>query len=451
MDIILIGAGKVGFTLAQALTREGHSVTVIDRDPARIALVNTELDVMTVCGAADLDLMRLAGAEQAELLIAATDSDESNILCCMVARKLGVKHTIARVRQASHYREVILLREELGLSLTVNPDHAAAMEISRTLRFPSAARVDTLAKGQAELAEFRLSRDNPLCGTELRGYHARHGDGTLVCAVRRDGQVNIPGGDFVLREGDTVTVVGAPSGVHALFRSLGLLQKSAKYVLLVGGSRVAYYLAEQLLSMGLRVKLLEKDPDKAERLKDLLPQAEITICDGSRPDVLDEEGMPAFDALAALTGSDEVNLVVSAFARQSGVSKVAAKVNEPHFVPLAAAFGLESPVRPRELVASQVIRYVRAMENSADVSGVESLLRMQDGRLEVLEFRASAASPCVGRTLMTLPIRPDVLIAAIIRDGRCLIPRGGDKLQPGDSVLAVTNREGMTCLEDILR
>ncbi len=451
MDIILVGAGKVGFTLAQFLTKEGHSVTVIDRDPARIALVNTELDVMTVCGAVDLDLLRLAGAEAAELLIAATDSDESNILCCMVARKLGVAHTIARVRQAEHFREVVLLREELGLSLTVNPEQAAALEISRVLRFPSAARVDTIAKGQAELVEFRLSRDNPLVGTELKSWHARYGGGTLVCAVRRAGEVLIPGGDFVLKEGDAVTVVGAPSDVHALFKSLNIHKKGARYVLLVGGSRVAYYLAQQLLSMGLRVKLIEKDPAKADRLKDRLPKAEIAVCDGSRPDVLDEEGMPAFDALAALTGSDEVNLVVSAYARQAGIPKVVAKVDEPHYAPLASAFGLDTPVRPRELVAAQVLRYVRAMENSAGVSGVESLLRVQDGRLEVLEFRASESSPCVGRTLMDLPIREGVLIAAVIREGACLIPRGGDELRPGDSVLAVTNREGMTCLEDILR
>ncbi len=451
MNIILVGAGKVGFTLTRALTNEGHSVTVIDRSEERIALVNAELDVMTVCGEVDLDLMRLAGTEKAELLIAATDSDEANILCCMVARKLGVAHTIARVRQEAHYREVILLREELGLSLTINPDHAAAMEISRVLRFPVAGRVDTIAKGQAELVEIFLGPENPLCGTELKSYHSRFGDGTLICAVRRGDDVFIPGGDFVLREGDTVTVVGAPAHIHALFKSLAILKKSARYVLLVGGSRTAYYLAKQLLSMGMHVKLIEKNAAKAERLKDLLPKAEIVVCDGSHPDVLDEEGMPAFDALVVLTGADEINLIVSTYAKRAGVEKIIAKVNEEHYVPLAASFGLEPPVQPRSIVAQDVLQYVRAMENSAEASGVESLRQVQDGRLEVLEFRASAASACAGRTLMELPIRDDVLVASIIRDGKCLIPRGSDEIRPGDSVLAVTNREGMTCLEDILR
>lgn len=451
MNIILAGAGKVGFTLAKYLAREGHSVTVIDRSPDRIALVNTELDVMSVCGAVDIDLLRLAGAGSADLLIAATDSDEANILCCMVARKLGVGHTIARVRQESHYREVILLRDDLGLSLTVNPERSAASEISRVLRFPSAAKVDTIAKGQAELVELRLTGDNPLCGAPLRSYHSSFGDGTLICAVRRDGEVHIPGGGFVLREGDAVTVVGAPRHIHALFKALHILKKSAKYVMVVGGSRIAVYLTRQLLSMGIKVKLLEKDRKKAEAIKDLLPQAEVVSCDGSRPDVLEEEGMPAFDALVALTGADEINLIVATYARRAGVDKVVAKVNEAHYVPLSASFGIEEPVLPRDITAQQVLQYVRGMENSADTGGVETLRRIQDGRLEVLEFRAREGLACVGRTLMELPIRPDVLVAAVVRDGRCLIPRGGDRLLPGDSVLAVTTREGMTGLDDILK
>ncbi len=451
MNIILAGAGKVGFTLAQYLTREGHSVTVIDRSPERIAQVNTALDVITVCGAVDIDLLRLAGADSADLLIAATNSDESNILCCMVARKLGVPHTIARVRQEEHYREVILLREELGLSLTVNPEQAAAYEISRVLRFPSAAKVETIAKGQAELVELKLRPDNPLCGVTLKNYHDRFGDGTLICAVRRDGKVHIPGGDFVLRAEDSVTFVGAPKHIHELFKSLSILKKSARYVLIVGGSRVAVYLARQLLSMGLHVKLIEKDRDKSELVKDLLPKAEVVCCDGSRPDVLEEEGMLAFDAFVALTGTDEINIIISSYAQRAGVEKVVAKVNEEHYVAMASSFGLEEPVRPRTIIAQQVLQYVRGMVNSADASGVETLRRIQDGRLEVLEFRARESSPCVGKTLLELPIRQDVLLAAIIRDGKCRIPRGGDAILPGDGVLAVTTREGMTCLEDILR
>lgn len=451
MNIIIAGAGKIGFTLAQQLSREGHSITVIDPSPERIAQVGNALDVITVCGSADIDILRLAGADSADLLIAAINYDEANILCCMVAKKLGVPHTIARVRQETRYREVILLREELGLSLTVNPDQAAADEISRVLRFPTAAKVDTIAKGQAELVELRLTDENPLCGVMLKNYHARFGDGTLICAVRRENDVHIPGGDFVLRAGDSVTVVGAPKHIHELFKSLSILKKGSRYVMIVGGSRIAVYLSRQLLSMGIHVKLLEKDQAKSELVKDLLPKAEVVCCDGSLPDVLEEEGMPAFDAFCALTGSDEINIIISSYAHRAGLSKVISKVNQEHYDSLAASFDLDAPVRPRAIIAEQVLQYVRSMENSADASGVETLRRIQDGQLEVLEFRAGASSPCVGKTLLALPIRREVLLAAIIREGKCMIPRGSDVIQPGDGVIAVTTLEGMTCLEDILR
>ena len=451
MNIILAGAGKIGFTLAQHLTQEGHSITVIDRNPDRISLVNTALDVMSVSGSVDIDLLRLAGAENADLLIAATDSDESNILCCMVGRKLGVDHTIARVRQEEHYREVILLRDELGLSLTINPELAAANEISRVLRFPSATKVETIAKGQAELVELRLRPDNPLCGMALREYHNRFGNGTLICAVRRDEEVHIPDGSFVLQAGDTVSVVGAPPQIHSLFRSLSIWKKSAKYVLIVGGSRIAVYLARQLIGMGIRVKIIEKDREKSEQIKDLLPKAEVAHCDGASPDVLEEEGMEAFDAFVALTGSDEINLIISSYARRVGVDKVICKVNEDHYYDLAVSFALEDIVRPRHIIAQQVLQYVRGMVNSSDASGVESLRRIMEGKLEVLEFRAGPGSVCIGRSLRELPIREDVLLAAIIRSGKCRIPRGDDIIQTDDGVLAVTTRHGMTSLEDILK
>ncbi len=450
MNIILAGAGKIGFTLAQYLTREHHNITVIDRKPERIAQINSSLDVITVCGSVDIDLLRLAGAETADLLIAATASDETNILCCMVARKLGTSHTIARVRQREHYKEVVLLQEELGLSLSINPDFSAANEISRVLRFPSAAKVESFAKGQAELVELRLTEGNPLCGTTLKEYHSRFGDGTLICAVRRGEDAYIPGGDFVLETDDRVSIAGAPRHIHRLFRTLGILKRSAKYVLIVGGSRAGVYLARQLLGMGIHVKLIERDREKSEQIKSLVPKAEVVCCDGSSPELLEEEGMAAFDAFVAVTNSDEINTIISNYARRAGVDKVVCKVNESHFVELAAALGLEEPVRPRHIIAQEVLRYVRAMD-SAGASGVETLRRSLDGKVEVLEFTAPEGSPCVGIPFRELSIRPNVLVAAIIRNGKCLIPRGGDCIAAGDSVLAVTTHAGMANLEDILK
>ena len=452
MNIIVVGAGRIGFALAQSLSQEDHDVTVIDKDEEQIAHVNATLDVMCICGSVDIELLRLAGAENTDLLLAVTNSDEANILCCMVGKKLGVAHTIARVRQEEHYQEVILLREELGLSMTINPEYMAAGEISRVLRFPSAAKVESFAKGQAELVEFKLTEQNPLCGMALKHFHGKFGRGTLICAVHREGEeVYIPSGDFILHAGDDVSVVGAPKHIHSLFRDMNIFKRSAKFVMLVGGGQVGAYLAKQLLGMGIHVKILEKNESRADELKDLLPKAEVVICDGSRPDFLDEEGMPAMDAFVALTGSDEVNLIIASHARNAGVDKVVTKVTEPHYIGLAESFGLEEPVQPRHIITQQVLRYVRGMENSSGVSGVENLRSIVDGKLEVLEFRASVASKCVGIPLRDLPIRRNVLVAAIIRDGKCLIPGGQDEIWAGDSVLAVTTRRGMTHLEDILR
>ena len=451
MNIIVVGAGKIGFTLTRYLTQEGHDVTVIDKKPERISLVNTTLDAISISGAVDIELLKLAGADSADLLIAATDADESNILCCMMGRKLGVKHTIARVRQQAHYNTVMLLREELGLSLTINPDLAAAGEISRVLRFPSAAKVEPFAKGQAELVEFRLKEDNPLCGMALKSYHTRFDRGTLICAVRRGDQVHIPGGDFVLQAGDSVTVVGSPRSIHALFKAMAIFKKSAKNVMIVGGGTAGIYLGRQLLGMGIHVKLVEKDMDRCQLIKDFLPKADVICADGSQPDVLEEEGLRDMDALVAITGTDEINIILSTYARTAGVDKAVAKVNEDHLLSLAQSFGLEEPVQPRYIIAQQVLQYVRSMENASGVSGVEMLRRILDGKLEVLEFRAAASSPCVGVQLKDMPTRDDVLVAAIIRGGKCLIPGGSDEICAGDSVLAVTTQRGMARLEDILR
>ena len=451
MDIIMAGAGKIGYTLAVQLTKEGHDVTVIDRDNERLAEIGSSIDVMTVCGTADVDLLRLAGAEKADLLIAVTDSDETNILCCMVGRKLGARHTIARVRQEEHYREVVLLREELGLSLTVNPGYAAASEISRLLRFPSAAKVEPFAKGQAELVELKLTDSNPLCGVSLKDYHDRFGDGTLICGVQRGETAYIPGGDFILQKDDTVSIVGAPNHIHSLFRTLEIFKKSAKYVMIVGGSRAAVYLAKQLLGMGIRVKILEIREDICAAVKDQVPKAAVVCCDGSRPEVLEEEGLPAFDAFVAMTEHDEVNMLMAAYAMRAGLDKVITKINTSHYAELSSYLGLDEPVQPRNIVARQVIRYIRSMENSADESGLETLQQIMNGNLEVLEFNVHDGSACLGRPLSGLPIRKNVLLAAVIRNGKCIIPRGGDILQPGDSVIAVTSIPGMSNLDDILK
>jgi len=455
MDVIIVGAGKVGYAVAQELSREGHNVTVVDKSPERINLVNGTLDVFAVCGESGIDSLQLAGAENAELLVAVTNSDEANILCCMVGRKLGVQHAIARVREAKHFRQVVLLQKELGLAMTVNPEHAAAREISRVLRFPSAAKVEPFAKSQAELVEFVLPQGSALEGVPLRDYHSRFGRGTLVCAVRRQDSVFIPkGADFVFRAGDSLSVVGAPKAIHALFKDLHIFRRPVRHVMIVGGGRISVFLAQQLLDMGIRVKIIEKDPERCEQVKDMLPKAELICGDGARPDLLAEEGLAEADGFVPLTGQDEINIILAAMAKKEGVEKVVTKVNEDHFVDLAHSFGLDAPVRPRLITAGRILQYVRGMDNSAGNSGVETLRRIVDGSLEALEFRADENCRCLGRTLMELPIRPGILVAAIIREGRCFIPGGSDRIEARDSVVAVAEVDSehlIGCLDDILK
>lgn len=454
MNVIIVGAGKVGYAVAQELSREDHNVTVVDKSPVRINLVNSTLDAFAVCGRSGIESLRLAGAENADLLVAVTNSDEANILCCMVGRKLGVKHAIARVREADHFREVVLLQKELGLAMTINPEHAAAREISRVLRFPSAAKVEPFAKGQAELVEFVLPEESALCGVGLREFHSKFGRGTLICAVRRDGRAFLPKGDYVFRARDSLSVVGAPKAIHALFKDVHIFRKPVRHVMIVGGGRISVYLAQQLLSMGIRVKIIEKDEERCELVKDLLPKAELICGDGARPELLEEEGLAEADGFVSLTGQDEINIILGAMARTEGVEKVVTKVNEEHFVPLAQSFGLEPPVRPRLVAAGRILQYVRGMENSADSSGVETLRRIVDGSLEALEFRVQETSRCLGMTLQEMPIRPGILLAAVIRAGECFIPGGSDRLQPGDSVVAVAEVDAehrITSLDDILK
>lgn len=450
MNIIVVGAGKVGSALARYLAAEGHSITVLERNPERVSRISVSLDVMTVCDSADIDSLRLAGAEDADLLIAATNSDEVNILCCLVARKLGVKNTVARVREEANFREVLLLEKELGLSLVINPELACANEISRVLRFPSATKVETFAGDRAELVEFKLKEGNPLCGTTVRDYHRTFGDGSLVCAVVRGGEAFIPTARFTFESDDSVLVVGAPRKISHLFKKLAIFKESVRDVLIVGGGRIGLYLTRELVSAGIEVTLIESDRAICEEVKDMIPQLEVICDDGSQPAVLEEAGVESVDAFVALTGVDEINTMLCAYAQSRGVSKVVSKVSEAHFVDLAASFGLDSPVQPPMIVAEQVLQHVRGMENSTAESGVELLRRVMDDQLEVLEFVAKKSSPCLGKPLSDLELRSETLIAAIIRRGNCIIPHGSDTINAGDRVLTVTTRPGMTCLEDIL-
>lgn len=452
MKIVIAGCGRIGGELAQQLSREGHSVTVIDRNDSRLEEMTGRYDILGVCGnAAALPTMREAGVETADLLIAATPSDEQNLLACLLARKLGTPHTIARVRDPEYTEQVDLLGEELGLSMSVNPESSTAAEIYRLIRFPSARDIEVFAGGRVQLVTAVLPEGILPDGAPLRDAAARLGGRVLICAVRRGDEVLIPNGSFVLRAGDELALTGEPTELTRLFREWGLLRKKADHVLLLGGGRIAYYLASQLTESGVRTVILEPDGNRCLQLSELLPNAEIIHGSGTERELLAEAGLHTADAVAALTDSDEENIILGMVAAESsGNPKVIVKVNNGNLIPLGEKAGLESLLSPKHLTANLILRYVRGMMNSLD-SNVEALHSICGGKAEALEFSVGLqAEGVMAIPLKKLKLRPNILIAAIIRFGKVVIPGGNDVILRGDHVLIVTTEPGLRDLTDIL-
>ena len=452
MKIVIVGDGKVGQALTGQLAEEGHDVVVIDSSPKALRTSVEIHDVMGVNGnGASYAVQKEAGVGEADLLIAATSGDELNLLCCMLAKKLGARHTIARVRNPDYADQLVLMKEELGLSMTVNPELAAAREIARMLRFPSALKLDSFARGQVELVEIKVKADSPLLGQALYALSSRLGIRILICAVRRGEEVYIPTGDFVLQEGDKITITASPSELDSLFRKLGIYRHKIHRVMVVGGGRIAYYLAKQLLRLGMSVKIIEQDAARCEQLSEALPKAHIILGDGTERELLEEEGIADMDALVAVTGMDEENIIISMYAGTLGLAKVVTKINRMSFQEILDGAGIESVITPKGITVNQIIRYVRAMDNSKG-SNVETLHRIVGGRVEALEF--NVAKNCQGELtgipLKDLRTRKDLLIACIIRGQQIIYPGGNDTIEERDSVIVVTTGHQLQDLSDIL-
>lgn len=451
MKIVIVGNGKVGHTLAEQLSREDHDIVLVDNNSK--ALKNT-LDVLDVIGiqgnGASLSVQLEADVPKADILIAATSTDELNILSCMVAKKLGVKHSIARVRNPEYRDQLIFMKEELGLSMSINPEFAAAMEISRILRFPSAIKVEPFARGNVELVEIKLSLDNPLNGLPLSRLYHKYRVKVLICAVQRKDQVIIPTGDFVLQAGDKITIAAAAKEMEAFFKALGILKNKIRSVMMIGGGKISYYLARELSAMGMEVKIVENDEKRCQALSDLLPDASIICGDGTDEELLNEEGIADVDAFVALTGLDEENIILSMYAAAKNVDKVITKINKISFVEILENANIESVISPKLITANEIIRYVRAMQNSLG-SNVETLHRIVDHRVEALEFRVRDNAKLIGIPLKDLELKDNLLIACIIRGNRVIIPGGGDEIHRGDSVVVVTMNQNFQDLNDIMR
>ena len=448
MKITVVGCGKIGCTVIESLLAEGHEITAIDNDEDVISEITNIYDVMAVCGSGtDSDVLLEAGIS--ELLIAVTGSDEFNMLTCFIAKRLGVTHTIARIRNPEYNdKSLSFLRKELGLSMAINPERFVSRELFNVLKLPSAIKVEAFSRGNFEMVELILRENSPLDGVSLIELKRKHPDNFLICAVQRGDKLYIPDGNFVLKSGDKIGITASSVEIQRLLRKLGILQKQARDVMLLGATRTSYYLAKLLLAAGNSVKIIAADRERCKEFSVSLPGAVIINGDPARQELLLEEGIGGVDAVVALTGMDEENILLSYFATMQNVPKVIAKVNRNEFLPTAARLGIESVASQIRTVADVVVRYARALENSVG-SKVETLYKLMNGNAEALEFAVNSDSKVIKIPLKELPTKRNVLIAGIIRGRKTIIPSGDDMILPGDRVVVISSGIRLNDLSDI--
>lgn len=448
MKIVIVGDGKVGSAVTEILSHEGHDITLIDRSSEVLHHTSEEQDVLVVQGNGATKKTQMdAGVNKSELLIAVTSNDEINMLCCVLARKLGCPHTIARIGNPEYTEQLFMLKEELGLSMAVNPHYASASEIFRILQFPSFLQRDTFAKGRVEIVEIKIDAESPLKGNKLKNLSRIIKARSLICSVERGDDVIIPDGDFVLKEGDRIFVTAPSTELAKLIRNLHLQKKKIQDVIIIGGGRTAYYLSKNLIETGVSVKIIEKNLERCQQLASHLEKAQIINADGASRWVLDSEGLPGADAVVTLTNIDEENLLISKYADLNKVPTVITKLDRTEFKDLYDLMGIDCAVSPKWLIAEDISRYVRAMQNTR---GDEVLALHRIGGMEALEFRARNFSHA-GSTLMEIPTKKDLLIASINKNGNIIIPGGTDKIENGDTVIVVTKSgQRLNSLEDIL-
>lgn len=450
MNIVIVGVGKVGLNLVRHLSMEEHNITVIDKNPKYVEYAVNNYDVLGICGnGANFEIQKEAGVDKARLLIAATSSDELNVMCCMIAKKVGARHTIARVRNPEYSRQLHFLKEELGLSMAVNPELEAANEISRILRFPSAIKIDSFSKGRVELAEIRIKENNPLVGKHVSDIYKDYKVEILVCAVRRKDNVYIPGGDFVLEKDDKISITASRKQLSSFMKQLGIFEQSSKKTMIIGGGRIGYYLASQLIELGTKVKIVEINQERCLELSRLLPKAEIICADGTDKEILLENGVEQQDSVVCLAQIDEENIITSLYVSSLGVKKTVTKVNRVSDEVLAS-IGVESVISPKNLAANRIVRYIRALSNSD--GGVKTMYELVDGKVEALEFRIEEEKEYTSIMFKDLPIKDNILICCLIRNNKLVFPRGEDTIEVGDTVIVVTNgQKKLSTLSDIFK
>ena len=451
LKIIIVGCGKVGANLVDQLSKEGHDITVIDKKAEKIQDITNIYDVMGLVGnGASYSTQMEAGIEETDLIIAVTDSDELNLLCCTVAKRVGKCAAIARVRTPDYSEETGYLREQLGLALIINPELEAAREVARILYLPTALEVNSFAHGQAELVKFKVPEGNLLNGLSLAYLGKNITNDILICAVERNGEVYMPNGDFVLQSGDVVSFVSERHIARDFLKQIGLATRQGKDTMIIGASKAAYYLAKELLNMGISVKIIEKEKENCESLSVKLPKAIIINGDGTDPDILKEEGIETVQSFIPLTGIDEENIMLTLYAKQVSKAKVVTKINRVNYKQVINNLDLGSLVYPKYITSEAIIAYVRAKKNSMG-SNIETLYHMFDSRVEAIEFIVEENSKVSGVPIKDLKLKKDVLISFINHNGHIIIPTGNDEIEDGDTVMIVTKNTGFTGIDDIVR
>lgn len=452
MKIIVLGAGKVGKTLIKHMSNEDHDIIVVDQNATKVEEVVNQFDVIGVVGnGGSYDILMEAGAEDANLIICVTASDELNILAGLMAKKMGTRHTIARVRNPDYSSQRDFMRNQLGFSMIINPELEAASEIRRVLSFPSAVKVDTFSRGKVELAEFFVEDHSRLNGVELSQLHKITKTNILVCAVSHNEDVIIPDGNYAIKPGDHLYITGTHRDLSRFCLDIGVITTRIKNVIIVGGGKIAYYLSKQLSTQGIKVKIIEKDKNRCQVLAEKLPYVTIIHGDGSDDELLNEEGIENTDAVLALTGLDEENIVLSLSAKSLYHKKTIAKVTRMNYTGLSDVLKVDSIVAPKKIVASQIIRYVRAKMNKDNDSAVKTLYKIVDGEVEAIEFKVTEQFKYLHKTLNEMKIKEHVLVAAIIRENEVIVPKGNTTMELNDYVIIVSRGEIMKSLNDMLR
>lgn len=450
MNILIVGCGKAGSILAETLCNEGHDVTVMDSDPDVVRDLVDNNDVQGIAGNGLIvkDLIE-AGAPDANIVIAMTDSDEVNIMCCLMARKCKARHSVARVRNPMYSEQMVFMRDELGLSMMINPEYQTANDIARMLRYPNAIQVESFAKGRMDLAEMKITPGGMLDGLMLSAMTRKLKLHVLVCAVKRGEEITIPDGSFTLQGGDKIYITAMHSELSKFYKQVGDM-KRVRMCIIVGGGRICYYLVRQLLELGMQVKVIEQDSERCHQLSEWFPKADIIHADGTDQSILMEEGLAKADACITLTGIDEENIILSLYAAKQGVDKVVTKINRSSLLPISESVGLENVISPKETTAELILQYVRAKQNSEN-SNIITLYRLADNKLEAIEFIVRGEAKYINKPLKDLHVNAGFLIAGIIRGNKRIIPSGDDILKVGDSVVIVTTNRKIASLDEMFQ